>query len=175
MLNVPANHSRLIQRQEIRIRGQILPFFGLLLTLTLLLVALIIDGTMALQTHRDLATIAYHAARAGIAEVGGCRSRPGEACVIINQTKAMQAARAYADNWLAQSDANFGLPYKPPSGVPMVQVQVNGNLITVTITRCYQFYFALPGLSTPNCPVTGLGQSYFEIRATASAQALAGN
>ncbi len=65
-------------------RGQVLPIFALVVGLIVLFSSLLIDGSLAFQTfHRDLDTIAYHAARAGADAVAQpCTRSPGANCAL---------------------------------------------------------------------------------------------
>jgi Flp pilus assembly protein TadG len=146
-----------------------MPLFAAALLVLLLMAAAIIDGTIAFQTYRDVDTIAYHAARAGANEVvANCQAGPGVACP-IDQARARNAATAYALDWLAENDLNFGLPARAPRYSPVVAVRFpTPTSIEVTITRCYAFQFPIVLADSADCPGT------WTVQARQVAQGLSG-
>lgn len=164
MLSAPV--SRLLSRyRRSNERGQVLPFFAVVLLLVVLLAGLIIDGALVFQSQRDVETIAFHAARAGANQiVASCRVAPGTSCP-LDSAKARSAAISYANTWLAQSDLNFSLPVK----TQQVTANASGTTVTVSIIRCYSLQIPLPTVTSPNCP------GRWEVRSTQTAHGLAGN
>ena len=150
--------SRLVAaRTRDRERGQVLPFFALMLMTLALFATLVIDGSFILESRHDLEVIASHAAQAGATQLdlkgfaATCgpylKANPGKTWIDcqaspatslkLDAGKAASVASASANDWMNELNAQkIGLPgHKPSNGIITVDATALG--IAVTVRYCY--------------------------------------
>lgn len=161
MPTAPAKISQpwLHRRARSAERGQIMPIFAAIVGVIILFASLLIDGSFAFQTFRDLDTIAYHSARAGANAIAApCTAAPGANCP-LNQAQARGRALAWANSWAAQD------------GLTLKAVDVtfpSPDTISVHIRVCYVFFLHLAPVSSAACPGT------WQLDSTQTARSLVG-
>ena len=123
-------------------RGQVMPIFALIVLILVMFVSLMLDGTFAFQTYRDLDTIAYHAARAGANQVKQpCQALPGTNCA-LDQAQAAAEATSWANSWAAQDKITIK---------SMAVTFPSADTIQVSMRVCYQFFIPIVPVSSAAC------------------------